>query len=202
MPAPAVKFVVGSIRMNAPVPRLFAVLVEDQRARRLDRDPADVVEQQPRIHLRRRRARRVLQDVQPVRLERPLVHPHDVGLKAPAHVDVAVHENVAAADVEFVFEHDASPTSARTRRRDRRPSVTSRLTRLDRTDGQAVIVSPTRIVPDRICPPYPRKSWSGRMTICTGSRSGPSGLAFIDLDRLEVLEQAGPRTTACARSAR
>ena len=79
MPAPAVKFVDGSIRMKLPVLRLSAY-----RSKTIGRavetvDRPDLIEQQRVIHLGGHRPRGVFQQVHARRVERPLVHPHDIG---------------------------------------------------------------------------------------------------------------------------
>ena len=63
---------------------VLGVAVEDERPRRRDRHRSDLVQHQRVIDFRRHRPRRVLQQVDARRIERPLVHPDHVGPEALA----------------------------------------------------------------------------------------------------------------------
>src|SRR5262245_392527 len=56
------------------------------------------------IDFRGYRPRRVLQQVDPARIERPLVHPHDLGAKPASHLNLAERNHVTAANVDLVGE--------------------------------------------------------------------------------------------------
>ena len=49
------------------------------------------------------------------------------------------------------------------------------------------------MIPAAICPEKPRKSWSGRLTHCTGIRNALLRVGSgVELDRFEMLEQGRP----------
>ena len=77
-----------------------------------------------------------------------------------------------------------------------------RLTRLERTDGQAVIVSPTRTVPERIWPRVAAEVLVGPDDELHREAQRAAAPRCVDLDGLEVLEQARavePRRALAAR---
>ena len=66
--------------------------------------------------------------------------------------------------------------------------------RVTRPDGRMRTSAPGAIVPDAIWPAKPRKSWLGRLTHCTGMRSGLAASAVdVERHRVEMLEQARAR---------
>jgi len=126
MPPPTVSCVPSSTRMNEPVFWLRRVLVDEQRQRRTELHPADVVQCEPRAvlvarqrvdveaveqvsHLRTRPAGGVLDRVDLVALERTVgVEPADLGRDVLRHHGLVVRaaEHVAAADVDLVAQPD------------------------------------------------------------------------------------------------
>ena len=103
-----------------------------------------------------------------------------------------------------ISSSSVSVTDIGAKAKSRSPSkVTMRLTRAERPDGHAVTRSPTRTVPDDdlsgvaaelVVRPQHELHGEAERRATSASR--------VDLDRLEVLEQAaGRRTTACGRCA-
>src|SRR5215510_9550484 len=56
------------------------------------------------IDFRGHRPRRVLQQIDAARIERPFVHPHDLGAEPMSNFNIADRDHVAAADVDLVRE--------------------------------------------------------------------------------------------------
>ena len=116
-------------------------------------------------------ARGVLEQIDARRIQRPLVHPHDVRFQVPRGMEWRRRQDVAAAHVHFVFEREGH----RHRRLGDGQVAVPGHDAFDagrRPDGDTRIWSPGRIVPDAICPAYPRNSWFGRRTSWTGKRNG------------------------------
>ena len=155
------------------------------------------------LHARANGARGVLQQVNFVQVERIGVHPDERGLKfrADAGAVVFVDQHVAAADVDFVFEGDVDRSA-------RAGFFQFFLESDDRFDSGLHVPKagrrrslPARSTPEATCPAKPRKVASGRITYCTGKRSGPAAALSLTRKCLEIFEQRRPLEPGRARAA-
>jgi len=117
-----------------------------------------------------------LEQIRPPGQHLLLAHPHDGGLEtgpATAGADVATARTVAPADVHLVGQRDCDGPADHGLG-EIAVEGDSRATVLSRPEGSTRTRSPGRTVPPTTMPEKPRKSWSGRLTHCTGIRKGPS----------------------------
>ena len=84
---------------------IVGVAVEDQRSRGRDSRGADLIQHETVVDFGGHGARRMFQQVDARRIERPLIHPDNLGFEPLPDVDLAGRQDITAADVELVFEH-------------------------------------------------------------------------------------------------
>ncbi len=135
----------------------------------------------------------LFEEVSPLQVERPLVHPDESGLATTSERcwRLLRNEKIPSADIQFAIK--SKRHRHRSVRLSKSPSyVTMRVTYACRPEGRTLMLSPGQMVPEEICPAKPRKLASGRNTRCTGKRNGAECLSEAEGRESSSSSKDGP----------